>query len=102
MLIARLIGCPWLKPDEREAALERFCSALEEAFGGEANVAVAQDAWLRACANYPGGVVPSEADPEDRAAADQWESALDDAKVAAFSPWPRLDQGCAFEIEFVA
>jgi len=97
MLTVRLMGRAELTPNMREAAKERFLAALRVEFDGLENAIETYTEFRRLCDKYRPQPVPSG----ERAPVERWEKAYALAKAAAFRPWPNLDRGAQFEIEFV-
>jgi len=96
MLTVRLMGCPELTSNERQGAIGRFLAVLQVDFGGLEVALEAHAEFRRLCEKYRPHRVPSS----ERSAVDRWEKAYALAKTAAFRPWPNLDQGAHFDIEF--
>jgi hypothetical protein len=97
MLTVRLMGCPELTPNMREGAKGRFLASLQVEFGGLENALETHAEFRRLCDKYRPDPVPNS----ERATVDRWEKAYAVAKAAAFGPWPNLDQGAQFEIEYL-
>jgi hypothetical protein len=95
---ATLTNLRGVTADERQAATERFCEALEAALGGEGKVAQAYADYMRVFTHYGESPLPAGSSFLDCAIIDRWEEAERAGHQAAFAGWSNIG-GAHFEIE---
>ena len=100
MLAVRLMGAKELTPEMRQDAIGRFLNVLQAQFNGLEYAFQTKIKYQRLVAKYKPHSVEKSAAPDERAVITRWEAAERAAHKRAFSPWPELDQGAHFEIEF--
>ena len=87
-----LCDFPGLPVNARMDAEVRYCRALERSLGSAEAVAVAYAAWC-----YAAEGEDSDADPQDKAQALRWVTAVDAARQAGFRGLSE-DEGAYFEV----